>query len=606
LAQDTTEAGRAKTRRLGGYELLSKVGRGGMGVVYKARQLSMNRLVAIKILAPRLARNKEYIGRFIREAQAVGRLNHRNIVQGLEAGERDGFYYFAMEYVDGETVHQMIMREGALKETLALNIVRDVARALSHAHRVGLVHRDIKPGNIMLTRGGVTKLCDLGLAREKDRGTAAPGKAHVAVGTPYYISPEQAMGQDNADIRSDIYSLGATLFRMVVGDVPFDGESPGEILSHHIQTPLPWPSHLNPNVSDNTSRLIAKMMAKDPKERYQTPSELVEDIERVLEGKPPLSADVALEAPAVTGAEESTQKAARIQRRRDALRKVYEIRVAAREAAREQNVRFPGLVTHLRGNLDEEDPQTHLKYGVLLLSEGDFEAARLHFRTAREKGAEVEAHLARLNLLATPAGMVYIPSGEETLGPPDRPVTVRSVGFYMDVHPVTNAEYARFVEANAYPPPAHWGGKRPPAGLEDHPVVGVSWDDARAYAIWAGKELPTSVQWERAARGGDGRAYPWGEAFDPARCNTREGGPGRTTPVGEYDQGVSPRGCADMAGNVWEWLRDVPPSKKTEDQRTAAGGSWEDPQEHALCYYRRRLDRSTRDRKTGFRCMKPL
>lgn len=592
-------------KRLGGFELISKIGHGGMGVVYKARQLSMNRLVALKILPPRLAKDREFIGRFMREAQAVARLNHPNVVQGIDAGEVDGFYYFAMEYVPGETVHSIILREGALDERRALGIARDIARALDHAQKHGLVHRDIKPGNIIVTTTGVAKLCDLGLARELDTVGGIAARGNVAIGTPYYISPEQARGEETSDIRSDIYSLGATLYRAVVGEPPFAADTPAEILAKQVSEPLPWPSSVNPKVSDAVSHLIARMMAKNPQERYQTAAELEQDLDRILEGKRPLSADMEFAVPPVVVPERS-----RAERKGQALRELYEVRQAAKEAAREQKVTMLDLPRVLHGNLDEARPETFVKYALLALSEGSFELARRHFRQAHALGGQTEKLAERMSILATPRGMIYIPEGESVLGPPGAEQKVKCGAYYIDIYPVINREYARFLAAADYPAPKYWGRNTPPEGSEEHPVVGVSWDDARTYALWAGKELPSSLQWERAARGNDARIWPWGSVFQSDRCNTKEAGVGGTTSVGAYPAGASPFGCVDMAGDVREWLGDVATGDSNTDQardrRFVAGGSWDDSQEQARSFHREKLDRKDRDLKTGFRCVKPL
>ena len=206
-----------------GYESLGRIGQGAMGVVFKARQVSVDRLVAIKVLRDEAARDREYIERFRREARVAAKLSHNNIVGVIDAGEADGRHYFVMEYVEGTTVQDELDRGKAYDEKAALGIALAVARALEHAHERGLIHRDIKPANILLTRDGNIKLADLGLAR---MAADVQGTAGVAAGTPYYISPEQARGQADVDIRTDIYSLGATLYHMVTGRVPYSGATP--------------------------------------------------------------------------------------------------------------------------------------------------------------------------------------------------------------------------------------------------------------------------------------------------------------------------------------------------------------------------------------------
>jgi serine/threonine-protein kinase len=257
-----------------------------MGTVYRAMQKSMNRLVALKVLASRHARNRDFIERFVREARAVAKLNHENIVAGIDVGEANGLYYFAMEFVEGETVADMILRKGTIPEGRAVEIVLQVAQALEHAHQNNLVHRDIKPQNIIVTPKGIAKLCDLGLAKTED-SEAHITRLGVSLGTPHYISPEQAKGSVDVDIRSDIYSLGATLYHMVVGEVPFVGSSPMVVMTKHLTSELPFPSDKNRAVSVNLSKVICMAMEKPVENRYQTPEEFISDLERVSEGLPP-------------------------------------------------------------------------------------------------------------------------------------------------------------------------------------------------------------------------------------------------------------------------------------------------------------------------------
>ncbi|MBM4037356.1 MAG: DUF1080 domain-containing protein [Planctomycetes bacterium] len=270
--------------KLAGYELLATLGKGGMGVVFKARQVSMDRIVALKVLAPRLAKNAVYVQRFLREARSAAKLNHPNIVQGIDVGEAGGHYYFAMEFVDGTTVKEMIKGQGRLDEKTALSIVGAVARALEHAAKHGIIHRDIKPDNIMVARDGVVKLADLGIARASEKPDTLTTEG-VAVGTPHYMAPEQVRGDAELDSRTDIYALGATLYHMVTGDFPFTGPNASAIMAKHMAEPAPVAKEKHPDVSRATSDLIERMMAKDPADRPQTPTELLQEIKDALAGK---------------------------------------------------------------------------------------------------------------------------------------------------------------------------------------------------------------------------------------------------------------------------------------------------------------------------------
>ena len=266
-----------KAHRIPGYRLKKRLGRGSMGTVYKAEQMEENRTVAIKILSPWLAEDAAYVRRFRKEARVIRTLNHPNIVQGFDAGEADGTWYFAMEFVKGATLLS-ILRRGAMDEIRALNVVTQVARALSHAYDRDLVHRDVKPDNIMIVAGGVAKLCDLGLAKDVQRAGESTERG-VALGTPNYISPEQVRGEIDVDIRSDIYSLGATLYHALAGVAPFDGTNAAVIMVKHLNEPPIPPRQRVAGISRDTERIVMKMLAKNPLDRYQTPSELLMDLE---------------------------------------------------------------------------------------------------------------------------------------------------------------------------------------------------------------------------------------------------------------------------------------------------------------------------------------
>jgi serine/threonine-protein kinase len=266
-----------------GYEILSKIGQGAMGTVYRARQVSMDRVVAIKVLSPRYSKDQSFVERFIREARAVAKLNHENIISGIDVGEVGGLHYFVMEYVDGVPVSSIMKRDGRLDEKRCLNIALQIARALAHAHKHGIVHRDIKPENIMITSSQVAKLCDLGLAKhaKDDSGVTMDG---TSVGTPNYISPEQARGEENIDIRTDLYSLGASLYHMSTGSPPFSGANPMVVMTKHVTEYPEPPRKRHPGLSEGFSNLVMKMMQKRREDRHQDPGVLIADLEHLLKG----------------------------------------------------------------------------------------------------------------------------------------------------------------------------------------------------------------------------------------------------------------------------------------------------------------------------------
>jgi serine/threonine-protein kinase len=273
-----------------GYKILGKLGAGAMAVVYKALQLSLNRTVAIKVLPKRFSGNPEYVERFFKEGRAAGKLNHNNIVQAVDVGEAGGYYYFVMEYVEGKTLHDDLAAGKVFKEDEALDIVIQVAHALQHAHSCGLIHRDVKPKNIMINPAGVVKLADMGLARETTDIEAAQTEAGKAYGTPYYIAPEQIRGKIDIDGRADIYGLGATFYHMVTGRVPFMADDPAEVMRKHLRDELIPPDHINTKLSAGASEAIEVMMAKRKEDRYNNVEELLTDLEAIRDGLPPIRA----------------------------------------------------------------------------------------------------------------------------------------------------------------------------------------------------------------------------------------------------------------------------------------------------------------------------
>ncbi|MFG0285436.1 MAG: protein kinase [Phycisphaerales bacterium JB039] len=277
-------------QKIPGYKVLGKLGAGAMATVYKARQLNLDRLVAIKVLPRKFSSNAQFIERFYAEGRAAAQLNHPNIVQAYDVGKAGEYHYFVMEYVDGRTVHDDIVKHKRYSEAEAIDIAIQVAEALEHAHSRGLVHRDVKPKNIMLGRDGAVKLADMGLARAMTDKEAAEAESGKAFGTPYYISPEQIRGETAIGPPADIYSLGATLYHMVTGSVPFDGKNPSSVMHKHLKSaPVP-PDHVNPRLSAGISEVIEMMMAKRPADRYQTCRDLLGDLRAARAGdRPPLA-----------------------------------------------------------------------------------------------------------------------------------------------------------------------------------------------------------------------------------------------------------------------------------------------------------------------------
>jgi len=269
-----------------GYEPLGLIRNGAMGQVHKARQKSVDRVVAVKVLQHGLSGHAEYVVRFRREATFAARLAHTNIPHLIDAGEVDGCPYLVMEYVEGETALDLLNANGVFPEAAAVEVALGVAEALDHVHGRGLIHRDVKPANLILTTDGDVKLIDFGLARLTSDEDWAAAEAGNAIGTPEYISPEQTRGQSDLDARTDLYSLGATLYHLVTGRPPYSGTSQ-DILRQHADPrarPAP-PSQSNPSLGAGFVTVIDKLMANTREDRYRHADELIGDLHRVRRGE---------------------------------------------------------------------------------------------------------------------------------------------------------------------------------------------------------------------------------------------------------------------------------------------------------------------------------
>lgn len=267
------------------YELTSHLARGGMADVYEGKDGLLGRRVAVKILHSQLSLDEAFVKRFRREAQAAANLTHPNIVGIYDWGQFDSTYFIVMELVEGRSLRDVLRSQGALLPRRAVEIAAEVAAALSVAHRAGLVHRDIKPGNILLATDGTVKVTDFGIARAWDDSQELT-RTGAVMGTATYFSPEQAQGLP-VDERSDIYSLGVVLYEMLTGQPPFRGDSPVSVAYQHVSTEVAAPSAINPDVPDNLDYIVRRAMHKDPAARYQTAEELRRDLWRALQGEGP-------------------------------------------------------------------------------------------------------------------------------------------------------------------------------------------------------------------------------------------------------------------------------------------------------------------------------
>jgi serine/threonine protein kinase len=274
MLPDTT---RPDQQTIGNYDLLEKIAEGGMGAIYKGRHRKTGQIVAIKVMPPHMAGNSVMLRRFEQEFRAASRLDHPNIVRALDYGDTGAAPYLVMEFVEGESLGQRIERDGRMTEAEAIRLIAQVARGLHRAHKQGLIHRDVKPDNILVTPDGQAKLADLGLVKEveTDLNLTRTGRG---LGTPHFMAPEQFRNAKNATVQCDVYSLGATLYQMVTGELPFRSNGPLDAFMKKVQNDLTPPRGLVPTLSERVEWAILRAMSADPKNRPETCREFIEDL----------------------------------------------------------------------------------------------------------------------------------------------------------------------------------------------------------------------------------------------------------------------------------------------------------------------------------------
>jgi serine/threonine-protein kinase len=572
--------------RLGRYELLEELGRGAMGVVYKARDPQIDRLVALKVLAtaPGLdpGEAQQHRDRFQREARAAGRLAHPNIVTIHDVGEDQGRTFLVMELVEGQALDRILRTRRPLPLAEVLTIGEQVASALDYAHRHGIIHRDVKPANILLSPEGGVKVTDFGIARITGADTTQAGQTF---GTPSYMSPEQVQGL-TLDGRSDVFSLGAVLYEVLSGERAFQGETLSTIIYRILhEEPIPLRRHV-PTLPAALEACLQKALAKDPAARYALATDVARDLRRAVEG-PVVSvpADAPTQATVSFPAQPPPLPGAR--RRRFLWPTVVAGGMAVAVAALLLAVWGRAFRTPVQ-------PTTPPSFEAPLPEAGKAKAVP---DEAVRKKTSVEgsgAPGATQRRGADDVEMVHVPAGTFGMGDthgdgedderPAHPVSLSA--FWLDRTEVTNAQFARFVKMARDSGLARGDRWVLEAGKDRHPVVNIPWQVAVAYCRWAGKRLPTEAEWEYGARGIAGRKYPWGNTWDErnARFAGNQANQG-AAPVGSYPTGSSPFGALDMAGNVWEWVstlyrpypyvsKDGRESASTQDRHVLRGGSW--------------------------------
>ena len=524
----------------GRYKIEGLLGQGGMSTVYKAFDPNLQRPVAVKIIHPHLSRDPEFVRRFEQEAAAVAQLRHPNIIQVYDFNHDGDIYYMVLDYVPGKTLKDWLRTLDTAKRRFpvddSIRIMAIVCQAAAYAHQQGLIHRDLKPANLILTPKGQPILMDFGVTKMLD-GTEYTATGTI-VGTAKYMSPEQACGE-HPDERSDIYSLGVMLYELVAGQPPFEADTTVAVLMKHVNEPVPDIRQVQRDIPNELVEIIEKALAKDPNDRFQTASELAAAL-KVVYGLTRTAAS--------TGDVQQTVRSNNQESAQPAPAKSTPATGKSSPAASTRSFRPGRPVVWLFGAA-AIGLILLLSLGVIILFTRLFQSPD-QAEEALAGGAE--------QTLPSSRRMVRIDHDTYTIGlaGPDQdhmpPQQIELTEFWIDQYEVTNAQYADFLAATDRQSPPNWPGEKIPAGQEEHPVKGVSWESAAAYCEWANKRLATEAEWEVAARGLDSRLYPWGDKQNAVQL-PRSG----TYEVGTKLTNQSPFGVFDMAGNVWEWVGET-------------------------------------------------
>jgi serine/threonine-protein kinase len=577
------------------FRIVRRLGAGGMGTVFLAEQIAVgNRPVALKVLLRKLLDDPEFLLRFQNEAASTGRIRHPNVVTIYESGQSDdGSPYIAMEFLEGETLRQTLKRRGALPLAECAEILQQIARGLNAAHKLGILHRDLKPDNIFITHTEdgerVVKVVDFGLAKMRESATHT--LTGTVLGTPAYMSPEQCLGMksEQLDARSDLYALGVIVYEMLTGRVPFHSDTPVGYLHKHITDAPPPLRVATPglDVAPQVEGVVMKALAKEREQRQASVLDLYREF--AAAASLPAGGDTPTTPTRLSGS--SAPPHATVSTRRETppgfvpqtippVATPAETPAAARAGTGSARKYVTGIAA------------------LLVMAAVAAAGYRLYLYLSNQPRSEP----ARTGS-AAPAGMVAIPGGTFSMGrdnaqdPEETPAhNVTVAPFYLDKTPITETEYHH--------------GTGPWTG--DLPMTNVSWQEAQNYCTSVGGRLPTEAEWEFAAKGTDDRRYPWGNNFAAGLTNSVESGLEHLQSAGAHRDAASPFGVLGMSGNIWQWTADdyrpypgrEPAFQIPADAKVIRGGSYKSDEKHVTTTTRNLDHASTRSPVIGFRCAK--
>ncbi len=612
-------------QHLGQYRIEARVARGATSTIYKAYQEKLDRYVAVKVLSPHFIDEPGFLDRFHQEARAVARLDHPNILPVYDFDQVGEIVYIVMKYVNTGTLRNVM--SGPLDLPYTIEIVTQVGLALGYAHKQGVVHRDVKPGNILIADGNWALLTDFGLAKMLETNQRLT-RTGTGVGTPEYMSPEQAQGKPT-DGRADLYSLGVMLYEMLTGRLPFESESGIAVALKHVNDPVKSPCEYRPDLPPALEQVILKALEKDPDQRYPTAEAMLTALTRAA--SPMLTPEAIVQpvgAAQPIGGPTPAKPSMRLKLaawwlvlRRRANRRAIGIVLGVVLLLLLGAAVAPAL---LRGFTSPASLAATPADKAALASADSITSTT----TSLPASATAPAITATLEISATPPGLALIPAGSFTMGAVSGefdadetpPHAVYLDDYYIDVVEVTNAQFARFANGSGYQTDAEKAGDATTwrtfnaPDRQRFPVIFVSWNDAARYCAWVGKRLPTEAEWEKAARGATKRIYPWGDTFNSSFANTVDAGVGQ--PVAVASQSArSPYGLYDVVGNVWEHVQDwydggyYTDSPKANPRGPASGpfkvirgGSFKTPSDRATTTARETISPDSRGDDVGFRC----